>query len=286
MAKTTSLDPAAFAAQADAIATFPKPTRKDGPSGRFYEIDGERLPSVTHILQVIGKPALINWAANQERTLCLDAAADFYLDCLKAQPMSRASFVLSLESRIGKQKAHKRELDKAGEIGSQAHALIEWNLRQSLGQRMGPEPRVVDAAQWAFMAFQDWANSVALKPLYIEQTVFSKMHGYAGTMDLLALVNGVPTLIDFKTGKAIYAEAHLQNVAYQSALVEMGHAGAQGGLIVRLPKVDSDPEFETAVVPPVADLLPVFLSVKRVWVWWFQHEEAYRQRRAAMKETA
>ena len=39
------------------------------PSGRFYQVDDETYPSVTHILSCIGKPALINWAANTERTL-------------------------------------------------------------------------------------------------------------------------------------------------------------------------------------------------------------------------
>jgi len=68
--------PSGFHEAADALATFPTPTRKDGPSGRFYEIDGQRLPSVTHVLSCIGKPALIAWAANQERTLCIDVAAD------------------------------------------------------------------------------------------------------------------------------------------------------------------------------------------------------------------
>jgi len=195
--------------------------------------------------------------------------------------MSLAAYLLSLEPRLGKQKAHKRQLEKAGEIGSQAHALIEWNLRQRLGQTVGPEPRVVDTAQWAFMAFQDWANGVSLEPIYIEQTVYSRTHGYAGTMDLLARVNGVPTLIDFKTGKAIYAEAHLQNVAYQVALKEMGHTGAEAGLIVRLPKVETDPQFETGAVPAADALFPVFLSVKQVWLWWFAQEEAYRARKSA-----
>lgn len=255
--------------------------RKDGPSGRFYEVEGRRLPSVTHILGCLGKPALINWAANQERAACLDAAADLYTDCAGTPPMSRAAFIATLTGRIGKQKAHRRELEKAGEIGSQVHALIEWNLRSQLKQEVGPEPRVVDDAQWAFMAFQDWANSVSLKPIYIEQIVFSLQHGYAGTMDLLALVNGVPTLIDFKTGKAIYAEAYLQNIAYQAALAEMGHQAAQAGVIVRLPKVQTDPAFEVGVVPPVSELLPSFLAVIDVWKWWFAQEEAYRAKRGA-----
>ena len=261
-----------------------KPQQVNGPSGRFYLVDGESLPSVTHILQVIGKPALINWAANQERTLVMDAAADLYEDlCKIPTPMPRTAYLTTLQARLGKVKAHKRELEKAGEIGAQVHHLVEWNLRRELGQTVGPEPRVVDDAQWAFMSFQDWANSVDLKPKHIEQTVFSRVHGYAGTMDLLAEVNGVLILIDFKTGKAIYAEAFLQNAAYQVALSEMGHSTPTGGLIVRLPKIQTDPAFEVAAVPPVVDLFPTFLAAKELWKWWFAQEEKYRARVAAAK---
>ena len=255
--------------------------RSDGPAGRFYLIDGEPLPSVTHILNCIGKPALINWAANQERTLVSEAAADLYLDLVKLpSPLPRTAYLTTLQRRIGKQKAHQRDLAKASEVGSQVHALIEWQLRRTLGQTVGPEPRVTDDAQWAFMAWEDWAQSVQLTPRYIEQTVFSRQHGYAGTMDLLAEVQGVLTLIDFKTGKAIYGEAHLQNVAYQVALAEMGHSQPAGGLIVRLPKVQTDPAFEVAAVPPVAELFPVFQAVKQLWVWWYAQDEAWRKRQA------
>lgn len=254
--------------------------RQDGPSGRFYLVDGEPMPSVTHILSCIGKPALINWAANQERTLAIEAAADFYEDCARlTKPLPRTSYITSLLGRIGKVKAHQKELSKASEIGTQAHKLVEWKLRSMLGQEPGPEPRVVDNAQWAFMAWEDWAKSVHLKPIFIESMVFSRVHAYAGTMDLFAEVDGVPKLIDFKTGKAIYAEAHLQNVAYQVALAEMGHPPAEGGLIVRLPKNQDDPAFEVAEVPAVDALFPVFLAVKDVWRWWFAQEEAYRAKR-------
>lgn len=270
-------------AAATAIAGFPTPTRKDGPSGRFYEVDGDKFPSVTHVLSCLGKPALINWAANQERTACIDAAADLYLDLAKTPTMARSTFIATLDGRIGKQKAHRRELEKAGEIGTQVHGLIEWNLRKQLGQRVGPEPAVVDNAQWAFMAFQDWATSVNLEPLYIEQTVYSRKHGFAGTMDLLARVNGTVTLVDFKTGKSIYAEAHLQNVAYQMALIEMGHSVPEAGAILRLPKVQTDPAFEVQDVPCMADLVPTFLAVLQVWKWWYQQEELYRQRSKAAK---
>lgn len=265
-----------------------KVTRVDSRSGRFYQVEGDEQPyvSVTHALSVVAKPALINWAANQERTLVLDAAADLYADLAGTPVMSRAAYLLSLQTRLGKQKAHQRELAKASEIGTQVHALVEWNLRQSLGQQVGPEPRVLDKAQWGFMAWQDWAQAVNLKPIYIEQMVYSRTHRYAGTMDLLAEVDGVVTLVDFKTGKSIYGEAHLQNVAYQMALKEMGHAAPAAGLIVRLPKVETDPGFEVAPVPPCDELYPVFLHLLHVWAWWHRAEAAYQERRKQAEAVA
>jgi PD-(D/E)XK nuclease superfamily len=276
--------PQSFNEQAQAIANQPMPTvaktRRDAPTGRTYHIDGEIYPSVTNILGAIGKPALINWAAKTERNLVSEAAADLYLDLVKCPPMSRIAYLTTLEQRIGKEKAHKRELEKASEIGTQAHSIIEWNIRKALGQKVGPEPKLVDDALWAFMSFQDWAKSVSLKPMLIEQVVFSKTHRYAGTMDLLAEVDGETTLVDFKTGKAIYGEAHLQNAAYQVALSEMGHGIIRKGLILRLPKVQTDPEFEVSDVSDSEELFPVFLAVYELWTWQQKQDAIWREKRA------
>lgn len=250
--------------------------RRTTTAGRFYDVDGEALPSVTTILGAIAKPALVKWAETTATAAVTAAAADLYLDLLKAQPMSRAAYIASLQGRLGTQRQAERELAKAAEIGTQTHALIEWTLRRQLGQVVGPRPATTPQAEWAFMAFEDWSREVDLQPLLIEQVVFSTVHGYAGTMDLLAKVRGQVTLIDFKTGKSIYAEAFLQNVAYQVALEEMGHGVAQAGLIVRLPKNEKDPAFEVGVVPAVAELFPTFLAVKQVWHWHAAAEAASR----------
>lgn len=266
------------------MAKTPSPVRLDSPGGRFYQIPGESqpFPSVTHILTCIAKPALIAWSANTERAAVTEAAADLYRDWsgqLVPPQMPRESYVATLTAKLGAVKAHQKALAKAGDIGSEAHKLIEWTMRTALGADAGPKPTVSDPALWAFMAFEDWAKSVALKPVLIEQTVYSKQHRYAGTMDLLGRVKGELMLIDFKTGKGIYPESHLQNAAYQTALLEMGYVRPVGGLIVRLPKIDTDPAFETQVVPPLESLMPVFLATQTLWAWTYGHEEAYRARR-------
>jgi hypothetical protein len=95
-------------------------------------------------------------------------------------------------------------------------------------------------------------------------------------MDLLAEVNGKTTLLDWKTGKAIYREAHLQNAAYRFAVLEMKLIPVQPieGMIVRLPKTETDPEFEIfEVKEPLPDLLFIFEQVHGLWKWLNAKEE-------------
>ena len=263
------------------MATATIANRVPTKAGRFYDIDGKLYPSVTTILGVIGKPQLINWAAKVEREMVLKVSADLYEDAGHGMKMGRSNWLIMMEQRIGREKAHSKELAKAGEIGSQVHALIEWTLKASMMYEAGPSPRISDKAQWAFMAWQDWRKSVNLKPLLIEQVVYSTKHKYAGTLDLFALVNDVPTVIDWKTGKSVYGEAHLQNAAYRRALREMGHGDPKAGLIVRLPKVETDPEFEVIDAKSERAEFPRFLDAMRLWKWQQKEQKEYEARQAA-----
>lgn len=247
---------------------------KDESGGRFYRVQDRLLPSVTNLLSVIGKPALIGWAAKTEREMCLQAACDLWDEAPVNVRMPRMAYRATLEARIGKTKAHVKELAKAGEIGTQVHSLIEWNVRKELGLSVGDEPKIGDKALWSFMAWEDWRKTVNLKPLAAERTVWSFAHAYAGTMDLLAELDvagqRVTAVLDWKTGRAIYPEALLQNAAYVAALLEMGLAqGPVHGVIVRLPKVESDPNFEARHIPADEQegLLSVFLHARDLWRW-------------------
>src|SRR5262245_34040247 len=132
-------------------------------------------------------------------------------------------------------KAAEREQHRAAMIGTAVHAGIEWQLRTRLGEDPGPEPRLPDAAAWAVESWKDWARQVDFEPLGIERVVVCPRCGYAGTLDLYARVQGLLTVLDWKSGKAIYPEAFLQNVAYRHAATRQGWPSARG-LIVRLPK--------------------------------------------------
>jgi hypothetical protein len=259
-------------------ATAKRVSRADGygRSTRFYETpDGGRYPSVTAILGAIAKPALIGWAAKTEREMVMRAAGDLWEDVPAGQKMSRMAYMATLEQRLGKTKAHVKQMSAAADIGSEAHSMVEWTLRGELQQAAGLEPKIGEKSLWAFMAWEDWRKQANLVPIAIEQTVWSNKHGYAGTMDLYAEMD-LPTggrgrvVIDWKTGKGIYPESSLQNAAYVEALMEMGHAERPvAGMVVRLPKVETDPEFEVKFIPyeEQTPLLKVFLNVLQLWKW-------------------
>ena len=254
-------------------------TQVNGPDGRFYNVDGELFPSVTHILGAIAKPALVPWAAKVEREACTEAATALYDELGAAGQRYPASwFAAALAAKLGTVKAHQRTLARAGDIGTEAHHAIEWLLRTALGAEAGPKPVISAPAKIAVEAFKDWATRVSLKPILIERIVYSKEHRYAGTLDLLARVEGVLTMIDFKTGKAVYAESHLQAAAYAAALEEMGYREPAQSLIVRLPKVAGDPPVEVVPVPPRADLFPVFLATRQLWEWTWANDQAFKAR--------
>src|SRR6266852_1311994 len=191
---------------------------------RFYTIDGQQWPSVTTVLDIIAKPALGPWYAKEERRY-FEAAM---LEVLSKPGARDPEFVLSaVAEAVSGVKAADRAKQQAASIGTAMHAGIEWALRTQLREDAGHEPRLPDAAAWALESWKDWAKSVALEPLAIERVVYCQACGYAGTMDLYARVRGVLTVLDWKSGKAIYPEAFLQNIAYRHAAVRQGMPSTQ-----------------------------------------------------------
>jgi len=250
--------------------------------GRRYEVtdtDGTTylLPSVTTILGVIGKPALINWAAKTEREAVVHAATQLYLDAPLKPPMSEAAYRTSLLARLGKDKAHIKQMEKAAAIGSNVHEVIEWHLRRELGQKVLRCPELLPEAVPCFSAYQAWALEHELRPLLIEQTVWSKAGRYAGTMDVLAeaTMDGkrVTVVLDWKTSSGIWKEYRLQIAAYAKAIHEMGHTKElPGGLIVRLPKAkkpgeSTEPEFCYVPAEEHGPLLEAFMAARNLWAW-------------------
>lgn len=256
--------------------------RRDSATGRTYETPDGVFPSVTSILGCIAKPALVNWAAKVEREYVMEAAADLYDDLSPVAPkMKRLVFMDTLSRRMGTVKAHEKVKARAGEIGSSVHALIEWNLRTELGQKVGPEPRLEgDEAMHSFAEYEAWRADNEVVPLAIEQVVWHTHDRYAGTLDLLARVNGKVAVVDYKTSKGLYDEYDLQISAYGVALNWMGHGPAECGYIVRLPKTAKD-GFEVKEVEQFSEHYPTFLHAVALHRWQVERRKEYEARTAA-----
>ena len=134
---------------------------------RFYTIEGQQLPSVTTILEIIAKPALGPWYAKEERRYFETAM----LEVLSRPGARDPEYVLAaVAEAVTGVKAAEREKQKAAAIGTAVHAGIEWALRRQLGEDAGPELRLPEAAAWAVESWKDWARSVDLEPVAIERS--------------------------------------------------------------------------------------------------------------------
>ena len=145
--------------------------RVDDARGRHYTIDGCEYPSVTTIISAISKPALTNWAASVEREMVIAESFQLYENLSKARIplLSSTKWALNLQERLGKERANRKILRQASEIGSQAHAMIEWTLRNMMCEKQGPSPSIGEKATWAFTQWLKWKDSVRLKPILIEK---------------------------------------------------------------------------------------------------------------------
>ena len=93
------------------------------------------------------------------------------------------------------------------------HEAVEGILRK--------DPIVIpDQVKPAVDAFMDFYKKNELIAHRIEDRVVSKKYHFAGTMDVLAELNGVMGVLDIKTSVAIYRDYSMQTSAYIEALTE------------------------------------------------------------------
>ena len=76
---------------------------------------------------------------------------------------------------------------------------------------------VLEPYVWAWVKFREEAKFV---PEAIEVRVYSTRHRYAGTIDRIGKLRGMPVVLDIKTGAALNPVTALQLAAYQVAYNE------------------------------------------------------------------
>lgn len=178
---------------------------RSGRPGRYYAWPPTpphefEAPSVTAILKTLPKEWLVYWA--------LKEAATYVADNRWALAKLDYDGIIEVVKR-----APWRGRDKKADIGTAAHAAIETHLAG--GSLLELDGRSEGYALAGLSFLEDWHIGV----VHSEATVYSREHGYAGTLDLIGRVGDsrLPTLIDFKTGKNAYPETALQLAAYAHA---------------------------------------------------------------------
>lgn len=198
--------------------------------GRYYlHIPSkQKLQSVTTYLNVVAKPGLDIWKANQIHAAYSTALEDnTNWDTLEQD-------VKQILARTG---------GEAARYGNAIHHYIEYEVKYAIdGEIMNFDPDGdmrrefdLDDLRDVGHQFMDWLAERNLTPLLSECPVANLEAGYAGTIDLIARDDrGIIYLIDIKTGKNIYPEHFYQLAAYRRAVLELSDEYAIGCLVAKV----------------------------------------------------
>lgn len=240
-------------------------TLRDGV--RFYNIAGSMLPSVTSILGAVAKPGLVKWSARtaEERVI---AAVKRAASSLQDEDGGASMLVSRTFRELGRLRQEEQASDPA-ELGTTTHKAIEYLSRVMDGQKdLGPEPETPEAALPAVVAWKRWAADVSYRPVFIERLVYCVEPScqYAGSLDALGWVEGVPTLLDWKRGPA-RASYKLQLAAYAHAVERTTGIRPERAMIVSLPRDEGAAEPTHITRDELTSLLDTVRNVRAVFAW-------------------
>lgn len=162
--------------------------------------DGTRVPGVTTILGVLAKPLLYKW----HNTMGLEG-----IDTAKYA-------------------------DASAEAGRAAHAMIQCHL---IGEEFDGSEYSADMlslAENAYLKYLEWERPQKIEEVMSELPMVSEIHRFGGTIDLYCKLNGVPTLIDFKTSSSgVWPEMKHQAAGGYRLLLEEHGFTVEKILIIR-----------------------------------------------------
>ena len=191
--------------------------------------DGKRVAGVTTITGLLNKPYLVTWA-NKHGLEGIDSS---------------------------------KYTDEAASIGTLAHQMVQDHLQGHKTELDLYSPLQVSLAENSFLSYLHWEEGHDIQPIICETPLVSDTLRYGGTVDCYCLLDGVPTIVDFKTGKAIYDEYFVQVSAYKQLLIEHGHPVEQIK-ILRIGR-DETEGFEERTVTDDRDYYDIFIDLLDIY---------------------
>lgn len=137
--------------------------------------------------------------------------------------------------------------DAAANAGTLAHFLIECHVRGQEPDTSDFAPSMVSAAENAYLHWLEWWTAKGFKPVAVEAKFVSEQHAFGGMIDKVAEApDGRHWLLDYKSGKAIYAEHWCQVAGYWMGWEEQPTTKQPlaGAIICRIGKDDAADDCE------------------------------------------
>jgi hypothetical protein len=162
---------------------------------RYSWNGGPLYPSVTTILGIKDKPALVGWAKRETA-----ACAIRNLDVIER--MVRSGGPQAAVDWLKRIPDYAR--DASADLGSAVHAAAEAIARGESGP-------VADEVQPFVAAYRrDFFEVFQPRFIAVEAMVCSERYEYGGTADAFVEIDGEVWLIDYKTGAGVYPDTALQ----------------------------------------------------------------------------
>lgn len=137
-------------------------------------------------------------------------------------------------------------MQSLADIGTITHELIHKDLTKDRDiSWLDDFPKsLLDTAQICYGKYLKWREKHEVGSIFMAETpLVSETHQYGGTMDLYADIDGIPTLVDFKTASAVYNEHWYQIAGYIGILEDQKPSYVvEQGMVVQLGK-EPDKEF-------------------------------------------
>ena len=175
----------------------PLTRRVDSGRGHKYLLDGKEADGVTTIISKgVAKPALIGWAANVTR----DYAVDHWDELAQVAPSERIKRLSKARWADRERRRRPRHRDPPPRLRAGPRREVVFPPEELEGH-VDCIPRV----------HQGLGSRGAVRRDDRRQPP----HGYMGTLDLIARIDGTTWILDFKTTRSgIYSESALQLAAY------------------------------------------------------------------------
>jgi len=232
-----------------------------------YKVNGERIPSVTKVLDACFPKYLTDWAVGE--------GADFFKASLEPYRLAPSEEVgtFMLPAKVvehiykGIRTAHKLISGEAAQVGTSVHNWISEAIAWKMGKGDEPALPLNEEARQCTRAFKKWASEKNIKWISTEEKVYYDSlvphYRYCGTIDALAKIDKVECLIDFKTSKKIYKPNHLQVAAYSHAIAaQYNKKKPPVGIILRLDKDTGEFQEKRFNVQPHVEMFFKCLELK------------------------